>query len=133
MKENAFCRRFHATSPKEKALMTENLQNPTLKMLATRLLGRHYPEHLTPTQAAYFDDYMRQINPLDEAQAMIDYRGKKRLTAKAAQIEMNELRSQGGLLETQEQLLGELENYLKENLYNGLMHIAMFMNAFFKI
>lgn len=110
--EMSFCRQFHAAKPKEKALLTEKLNNKNFKTLATRLLGKHYSEILTTSQKEHFTDYLKQSNPKDEAQALIDFRGEKRLTAKAALTEIGELRKVTELSEKQLSLLDELEEYL---------------------
>ncbi|MHB1946849.1 MAG: exonuclease domain-containing protein [Gammaproteobacteria bacterium] len=111
--DNFFCRRFHTSIPQEKAIMTENLKNPTLKTLATRILGRHYPEAMTDKLIENFNTFTQRINPTDETLAMIDYRGSKRLTPKAALNEIYEIRNQNNATLEQTQLLNELEDYLK--------------------
>lgn len=110
--ENSFCRRFHAATPPEKALMTENIKHPKLKMLATRLLGRHYPEAMTATLANQFAAFMNRINPQNDSDALQDYRGEKRLTPKAALADIAELRQSNEISTEQARLLEELETYL---------------------
>lgn len=110
--EENFCRRFHLTHPTEKAKLTEQIQNPPLKTLAIRLLGRHYPEALTEQQKKQFADYMQTINTCDEALIPIDFKGNKRLTSRMALNEITELRKQPELDPQQHHLLNELEAYL---------------------
>lgn len=112
--EENFCRRFHIVPPKEKASLTEKVKNPRLKSLATRLLGRHYPEVMTDEQKEDFADYLQQVNPADETKTMIDFRGEKKLTPKMALQEITELRKLEGYTEKQTQLLDELEKYLNK-------------------
>jgi exodeoxyribonuclease-1 len=111
--ETLFCRRFHAVNdPHEKALMTENVKNPRLKQLARRLLGKHYPEALIAAQQHYFQDYLQQINPLENTLELTDHQGKKRLTVKDALQDIGLLREGTGLSTAQLSLLSELEQYL---------------------
>lgn len=102
-------RKFHSYEPKEKAGLIDHFKNKKLRMLAVRLLGRHYPDVLTVNQADEFAGYLQKIN---QDQAMIDYRGEKRLTAKEALRIISELRREEGLSEVQVGLLGDLESYL---------------------
>ncbi len=110
--ELEFCRRFQRGAPAEKAVMTEKLPNSNLKSLAIRLLGRNYPDHLTPELKQQFDHYLQQLNR-EENDALIDFKGNKRLTAKLALLEIDAVRTAGGLDLEQQELLTGLENYLK--------------------
>lgn len=105
--EKNICRTFHAATVAEKSQLIERIKNPTLHHLAIRLLGRHFPEALSTTQAALFNDYLKNLHSL------IDYHGEKRLTVETALNEMNELRKQPLLTQKQLKLLEELELYLK--------------------
>ncbi len=113
--EESFCRAFHNANPKEKARLTEQIKNPKLKLLATRILGRHYFEALTASQAEQFTEYTQYINPSNENDALIDYQGKKRLSPKAALNEIAAVRQQPVLDPQQTALLDELEAYLREH------------------
>lgn len=104
--EESFCQRFHQVSAKEKAMLTEKLQNPKLKMLATRILGRHFPDVLTAEQKEVFAEYQQN-------RAMhIDFRGEKRMSQEMVLAEIVRLRVEKTLTGEQEQLLCELENHL---------------------
>lgn len=102
-------RKFHSYEPKEKAGLIDHFKNKKLRMIAVRLLGRHYPDVLTVNQADEFAGYLQKIN---QDQAVIDYRGEKRLTTKEALRIIAELRMKEGLSEVQLGLLGDLESYL---------------------
>lgn len=110
--EMNFCRRFHSVPAKEKALLTEKISNPKLKLLATRLLGRHYPDVMTQEQADCFNDYLQKIRTIDESQILIDYRGEKRLTPYLALQEIEKLKSENMSSQQRLALLDELKNYL---------------------
>jgi exodeoxyribonuclease-1 len=107
--ENAFCRRFHRVSPKEKANLAETTKNTRLKDLAIRLLGRNYPEILTETLQQEFNNHMYRATIEDDA--IIDFKGGKRLTRKAALADIMELRKID-LTSIQHSLLDGLEKYL---------------------
>lgn len=115
--ENTFCRRFHAASPTEKSLLTKDMKNPQLKMLATRLLGRHYPKAMNETQQFEFAEYIKQTRSEDDY--LIDFRGTQRLTPDAALNDITELRNLNELDLAQRSLLDELENYLRTNMLVG--------------
>lgn len=111
--EENFCRRFHAVNPDEKAIMTDHVKSPNLKMLASRIIGRHYPDLLTSEQKDLYEEHLQKVHPKNEADALIDYRGEKRLTPSAALKQIEELRVDQGLSPNQLNLLTELENYLR--------------------
>lgn len=108
--DQRLCQRFHAVPEKEKAGVAENMRNPGLRSLATRILGRHFPSVMTPAQKDDFADYMRRVMNEEE---IIDFRGEKRLTPQAALLTIAELRK-AELLPAQKDLLDELEGYLQK-------------------
>ncbi len=110
--EENFCRKFHAASHEEKARLTEQLENSRLKILALRILGNNYPEVLSEHQMQLFTHHIKKMSSIDEKEILIDYQGKKRLTRKAAQNEILELRKDPKLLPMQIELLNELDVYL---------------------
>jgi hypothetical protein len=55
---------------------------------------------------------MQRINPSKEADAMVDYRQKSRITPTGALIELKRLKQTGDLRDHQIGLLSDLENYL---------------------
>lgn len=119
--ENYFCKRFHLAAPKEKALMTENLMDSNLKLLATRLLGRHYADVMTSAQKDNYAAYLQKVNPAEEIQGLVDFRGQMRLTPKAALSDIVELRDKGELTEEQVVLLNDLEVYLHNRTSRGIV------------
>lgn len=118
--EENFCRTFHAVDAKQKAKLTEQVQNPRLQMLALRILGNHYPEVLSHHQAEQFAQYMEKMNPTTEDEVLIDYQGKKRLTPQVALHDIAELRKDSTLSVLQLKLLSELEIFLERNRVNSL-------------
>lgn len=110
--EQQFCQTFHRVTAKEKVRMTEHCQHPLLKTLATRLLGRHFPESLTPELAETFQTYLQKTKAEDQNDVLIDYQGKKRLTPKAALEQINEIKMTVPLDNEQQRLLDEMQHYL---------------------
>jgi len=108
--EEQFCRRFHVVDPSEKSLMTERLKSPRLKELATRLLGRHYPEAMTQTQNEFFAGYLQRVN---DQPGVVDFRGEVRLTPARALSDIQTIRKKKELSMEQIGLLDELEIALR--------------------
>jgi exodeoxyribonuclease-1 len=109
--EEHFCRLFHNATPKEKATLAGQIQNSTLTTLATRILGRNFPETLNSSQKNTYRQYIELVYTSDENQAPHDYKGNKQLTSKSAIQEIHHLRKEQ-LSPKQISLLDELEKYL---------------------
>lgn len=108
--EENICRIFHAATPKEKAALIEKIKNPRLKTLAIRLLGRHFREYLTASQAEQYESYLKK-------ETILDYRNKPRQTVESALNEIAECKKQQDIDEQQLAILDELKNYLKEKFF----------------
>jgi exodeoxyribonuclease-1 len=103
--DEKFCRQFHAGSISDKVRLTDQIKNPTLKSLATRIIARHFPSDLSPQQTDLFAEFLKQPS-------IIDYRGEARMSAKKALGEIAVVRQQSGLSDEQLNLLKELEAHL---------------------
>lgn len=108
-----FCRAFHKAPPKEKAKLIEKNNNPTLKALAVRILGRHFNAELPEALASHFQEYMQKIHPATDDAALIDYQGNKRFTKQMAFLEIALLYTSDSLTKNQRVCLEALENYLR--------------------
>jgi hypothetical protein len=96
----------------DKAVCLDKLQG-RLRTLAIRLIGRNYPEYLPEKYQQEFDVYLDRIAPDNEDNALSDYKNKKRLTPKAALLEINKLKT--NTFDSKKiQLLDELEIYIQE-------------------
>lgn len=113
--DESYCRQFHQASISEKLKLIPQIHNPNLRQQAIRIIGRNYPQHCTNELKLEFDDYLQGINPSEEKFRLIDYRGKFRLTPKAAREEIEVLRKEQEIDEEKQTLLLELENYLCRN------------------
>lgn len=109
--EETICRLFHQASPKEKAKLTEKIQQPILATLALRILGRHFPDVMTAKQKEQFLCYLDEV---DHKETILDYKGEKRLTPQAAQQIIATLHEKNALSSHQILLLDELKNYLQK-------------------
>jgi exodeoxyribonuclease-1 len=113
--DEKLCRRFHRTPLKEKADLIDQFANPDARTLAWRVFGRNYPGKLPAEYAADFQTYMQRINPLQDVDAMVDYREEKRTTPTGVLIEIEHLKQTGDLSDHQLQLLADLESYIRTN------------------
>lgn len=118
--EDALFKQFHQATPENKLIIAEKFPNSKRKLLAVRIMGRHYPEFLTENYLKSFNDYLAQINsaPIEsldnKENNLVDYRGENKLTANQAIQKIEELRSTRNLDEEQIQLLNELRNHITE-------------------
>jgi hypothetical protein len=94
--------------------MLEHITNPRLQTLGLRILGRHFPDALSPTQMARFAAYQQQVRTMDDTEVLVDFQGKKRMTPQAAMIEVEEIRKRGDLDQEQVQLLDEYVGWLNQ-------------------
>ncbi len=98
---------FHQASLPEKIALTAQLPDETSRELAVRLLCRH--ERLAYRFPSY-QTYARRIR--DEAQPLLDFRGKPRLTPQQALADITDARQQD-LTPRQQEILDDLERYLR--------------------
>jgi hypothetical protein len=85
---------------------------PQLASLATRLLGRHFPEELTIKQTEDFAQHLLQINPPTGQASPCDYKGTFKLTPEMAKQDILKLRQDPTLTTKNSALLDQLEEYL---------------------
>jgi exodeoxyribonuclease-1 len=110
--EEQQCIQFHTSDVSKKVTIAENFQNPRLQEIAMRIIGRHYPQYLTPGLAEKFERYLQQINPASDDDSPKDWQGEKRLTPRMALQNIKAIQAEnpidaGGLA-----LLADLENYI---------------------
>jgi exodeoxyribonuclease-1 len=110
--EIGFCQRFHQASAKEKAVLIDTCSNPQLAALATRIVGRHFPDVLTTKQTQNFAQYLQQVNPPEGQASLCDYKGFPRLTPRVAKQDILKLRQGSSLTAENSVLLAHLEQYL---------------------
>ena len=110
--DEKLCQRFHRASLKEKADIVLQFSSPEARTLAWRIICRNYPGAVSAKFADEFKMYMERINPLRDADAMVDYREERRTTPTGVLIEINRLKQSEELTNHQIQLLIDLENYL---------------------
>jgi len=106
-------RRFHNAALSQKAGMLGLFRRSDLRQLAERIIFRNYPDRMPDSSKPASEAFMKQVNPSDEEQAMVDYRGKRRMTPRRAISEIEALRSGGELSAQQSLILDELAGYLR--------------------
>ena len=111
--EMYWCKQFHQANAQKKIKLIDLVRNTNLREQAIRLLGRNYLNYLTPELKEEFYDYLTKINPDNTTDALVDYRGHKRLTPKTALSEITELKKKSDFSQHQLKLLEELEKYLQ--------------------
>lgn len=112
--ETNLCRRFHVLSPTDKFSLLSQITNPKLKTLALRILGKNYFQHLPSEYQNEFNLHLARVNPREETDVMIDFKNRKRLTPRVACEQISELKNRVDLTIQQQDLLSELDNYLRE-------------------
>ncbi len=111
--DEKLCRLFHRDSLEQKPTIISQFSNPDARILAQRILCRNYPETDLSQYSQAHNSYMNQINPLSQKDAIVDYRGDKRTTPAGALLEITQLKQAGDLDDHQQQLLDDLEQYIK--------------------
>jgi len=107
------CRLFHKASLDQKAAIISQFSSPVARILARRILYRNYLENNLSPHDKDHHAYMKRINPLTEDDAIVDYRGDKRTTPSGALAEINQLKQADDLDDHGQQLLDDLEGYIK--------------------
>jgi exodeoxyribonuclease-1 len=106
---------FQTAPLEEKEKMIKRLSSKDAQTLAMRLLYRNYPKSLPENITREFEAYMRRVNPPDKDEAIVDFKGERRLTPSVALSEINHLRDTAGLDKNQIKLLNDLEIFIKSN------------------
>jgi exodeoxyribonuclease-1 len=114
-KTEALCRQFHLAPLQEKEKLIDQFQIAETKTLASRVLARNYPEHLSAVHRGHFMEYMKKVAPASHEDALCDYRGNLRTTPAFALAEIKELKQSSTLGSIQLRLLDELEAYIYSN------------------
>lgn len=114
-REEALCRRFHEAPFHEKTKMIDQFPRTETRNLAIRILMRNHPGDIAESDKSQWERYMKRVNPKEEKDALVDYRGEKRITPEAALTEIASIRREGAIDNEQRRLLEELENYLATN------------------
>jgi len=110
--EERLCGQFHAVPDDKKSQVISRFQNPRLQEIATRIMGRHYPQYLSSTLTEKFEHYLSQLNSVSGEDAPTDWRNEKRLTSSAALEKLAAIKQAGELDTEKMALLNELEEYL---------------------
>jgi exodeoxyribonuclease I len=108
--EEMLMQKFHQAAPAKKMSIAGQFPNPIRREQALRMMGRHFFNDLTPEQQTLFKEYLhRSIQPPAD-QALIDYRGQRKLTLPTARNDLQTLQTTT-LSPRQHSLLTELKEY----------------------
>ncbi len=113
--EQALSKRFHHVSSKETSVVIDEFGDSPLGEIARRICFRNRTydgQQVCPDDLKAF---LKLVNPDDEDNAMIDFRGGKRTTPGKALADIETLRAEKGLDDEQVMLVDELEVYIKDS------------------
>ncbi len=106
--ESELCRRFQAAPLFEKAAVAHQFQRRELRELALRILWRNHPDAIDRKPDALWETYLNRVNPTVKEEALLDYRGEKRLTPIMALEDIAAINAQDALEPAQRRLITEL-------------------------
>ena len=118
--EESLCRRFHKAPLHEKAQVADEFPRSETRTLARRILMRNHPGAATLADESDWIRYMARVNPRNEANALVDYRGERRTTPAGALTEIDKIKREETIDEEQKQLLEGLEAYLKKTFADAI-------------
>ncbi|MEM9243145.1 MAG: exonuclease domain-containing protein [Pseudomonadota bacterium] len=108
--EQQICADFHRAGAAEKSVLAARIRNPRLKELATRVLGRHFPQTMTDDQREDFHQYLQKVF---SSAPPIDYKGQPRYSIANALTDITALEKQtDSLTPTQQKQITALKNYV---------------------
>jgi len=119
--DNRTMQTFHHTTPNKQLDVLAGLENPDLRILGTRIVGRHHHDLLSDAEQNLFSNYVNAIWQSDEHSAMVDYQRKPRLTVDVALTELQELQN-SELSTSQKSLLHELSDYYQIHQHSDTSH-----------
>ena len=106
------CQAFHQAPAAKKMAALSQIDDPLLREMGIRLMGKYLPEQLSSVEHDQFQEYLAAIWQVTPEQAMVDYRRQPRLTVLEAQQNIGVLQQSGELSDQQKLLLAELKEYV---------------------
>ncbi len=114
-RDQGLCREFHRADGPSRCALVDSFDSPHLQELAERVIIRNYPELISGAIADAATAFAFRVNPDTRDAAMVDYRGKARLTPRAALTDIAAMRAAGDMAAPEAALLDSLEHYLREH------------------
>jgi exodeoxyribonuclease-1 len=114
-RDQGLCREFHRSDGPSRRTLVDSFDGAHLRELAGRVIIRNYPDLVSGTIADDAAAFAFRVNPDTSDTAMVDYRGKPRLTPRAALDDIAEMRAAGDMAGQKAALLDSLERYLREH------------------
>ncbi len=112
--ETKLCHKFNRSSFDQMQAVIDDFPEGSLKELAKRTFLRNFFDEISGDAYKDFERYLKAVNPLDNDDAMVDFRGDKKMTPVAALEDIEEIRNEQELDDEQLMLIKELENYIEE-------------------
>ncbi len=110
--DEELCRRFHKSVGEERVQIIDLFESNLMRELAKRVVFRNYLDRAPNVFKTEYDRYMQKVKAPSEEQAIVDYRGRKRLTPEVCLNEVGRLRDEVKLSSRQKDTLSELETYI---------------------
>lgn len=104
---------FHRAALEEKVGLIDKFASEDAAKLANRILWRNFSDSLPESFSNQMKAYLRKVNPSKQEDAIIDYKGERRTTPRGALAEIDQLRLSPDMDTSQDELLRELEMYLR--------------------
>lgn len=111
--EQALCNKFHHSSPDKIMEIIEKFGESPLKKLAVRVIFRNFPDQSCSDVSDEFSSYLDSVNPGNNDDALIDFRGGKRTTPISALEDIKEIKEKLKLDDEQKILINEIEQFIK--------------------
>jgi exodeoxyribonuclease-1 len=112
-RDQGLCREFHSGDNASRRKLVNSFDGAGLRELAGRVIIRNWPELISGDLIDEAAQFAHRVNPESEAAAMVDYRGEKRLTPRAALTEIAAIRAEETVGAPEAAILDSLEKYLR--------------------
>lgn len=112
--ETRLCHKFNRSSYDQLQSIINEFPEGSLKELAQRAFLRNFFDEISGDSYKDFENYLKAVNPLDNNDAMLDFRGEKKMTPVTALEDIKTIRKEQELDDEQLMLIKEIENYIEE-------------------
>ena len=114
-RDQGLCREFHRADSSARCKLVDCFDSPYLRELAGRVIMRSTPELVSGNLQNEAALLAHRVHPAASDEAMVDYRGRARLTPLAALDEIAALYDEVGADGPEAIVLGSLEDYLRKH------------------
>jgi len=117
--EQKLCHQFHMASLEEQSRMVALFPNTELRELVKRILFRNFQSQLPGEFTGGFSAFMGRVNPKAGEPAMVDYRGRQRMTPAAAIAEITRIKQKEKSDHHRSEMLDHLTDYIRKQFRLG--------------